>query len=143
MQGAEISSFQILDMNRHTVNVLRLGQNYQFEVSGRFTSDSDNIYFGIHIRTISGVIVTGQRYPEEGKFIKRVHNGENFRVTYGFKMILLPGAYFIGGGVWSNYEPNCLHRIMDALMFRVAPDPKSKSFGYVDASSNEPFLEII
>ncbi len=143
MQGAEISSFQILDMNRHTVNVLRLGQNYQFEVSGRFTSDSDNIYFGIHIRTVSGVIVTGQRYPEEGKFIKRVHNGENFRITYGFKMILLPGAYFIGGGVWSNYEPNCLHRIMDALMFRVAPDPKSKSFGYVDASSNEPFLEII
>ena len=143
MQGAEISSFQILDMDRHIVNVLRLGQNYQFEVLGRFTSDSNDIYFGIHIRTISGVIVTGQRYPEEGEFIKRVHGGENFRVTCGFKMVLLPGTYFIGGGIWSNYEPSCLHRVMDALMFRVAPDPKLKSFGYVDASSKEPFLEII
>ena len=143
IQGAEISSFRIFDNDRQLVNILQLGQNYQFEVSGRFTADSDDIYFGIHIRTISGVIVTGQRYPEEGEFIKRVHYGENFRIRYEFKMVLLPGTYFIGGGVWSNYEPSCLHRVMDAVMFRVAPDPKLKSFGYVDASSKEPFLEII
>jgi lipopolysaccharide transport system ATP-binding protein len=57
-------------------------------------------------------------------------------------MVLLPGVYFVGCGVWSANEPNCLHRILDALMFRIMPDQKSKSSGYVDASSMEPLLEI-
>jgi homopolymeric O-antigen transport system ATP-binding protein len=142
IQGAEILSFQIFDSHRQLVNILKLGQNYQFEVSGRFTVDSNSVYFGFHIRALSGVIVTGQRYPEEGRFIKEVHAGENFRIIYGLKMILLPGAYFIGTGVWSIYEPSCLHRVMDALMFRVSPDQKLKSSGYVDLSSTEPVLEI-
>jgi lipopolysaccharide transport system ATP-binding protein len=142
VQGAEIHSFQILDSHKQLVNVLKLGQNYKFEVSGQFTADCDSVFFGIHIRSISGLTVTGQRYPEEGKFIRQVHAGENFRIKYGFKMILTPGVYFVGGGVWTNNEPSCLHRIMDAIMFRVAPEQKLKSLGFVDASFTEPDLEI-
>jgi lipopolysaccharide transport system ATP-binding protein len=142
-QGAEIHSFRILDSDGRTVNILKQDQNYQFEVSGQFLSDSDGIYFGIHIRTVSGIMITGQRHPEAGKFIGQVRAGEGFRIKYEFKMNLLPGAYFVGGGIWSNHEPNCLHRVMDALMFRVSPDEKLKSFGYVDLSSKEPVLEIL
>jgi lipopolysaccharide transport system ATP-binding protein len=142
IQGAEIRSFQILDGDRHLVNLLKLGQTYQFEVSGQFVADSNSVYFGCHIRALSGVVITGQRYPEEGKFIKQVHAGENFRITYGLKMILLPGVYFISTGVWSIYEPSCLHRVMDAVMFRVSQDQKLNSSGYVDLSSTEPALEI-
>jgi len=142
VQGAEIRSFQIFEENSHVVNVLRPGENYQFEVSGRFVANRENVYFGFHIRALSGVIVTGQRYPEEGNFIKQVHAGENFRITYGLNMILVPGVYFIGTGVWSIYEPTCLHRVMDAVMFRVSQDQKLKSYGYVDLSSKGPALEI-
>lgn len=141
-QGAEIHSFRILDSKGRTVNILKPDQNYQFEVSGQFLSDNAGIYFGIHIRTVSGVIITGQRYPGSGSFIGQVRAGESFRIKYGFQMSLVPGAYFVGGGIWSNHEPACLHRVMDALMFRVSPDEKMKSFGYVDLSSNEPVLEI-
>ncbi|MCL6478645.1 MAG: ABC transporter ATP-binding protein [Peptococcaceae bacterium] len=143
VQGAEIHSFRILDMEGRTVNLLRPGQDYQFVVTGHFLSDRDGIYFGIHIRSVSGVEITGQRFPEEGKYIERIRTGERFRITYRFKMVLLPGVYFVGGGIWSCYEPNCLHRIIDSLMFRVVPDQKSMSFGYIDASSSEPILEII
>jgi lipopolysaccharide transport system ATP-binding protein len=142
MQGAEILSFKIFDREGSPANVLTLGETYQFEVSGRFSADRESVYFGIHIRTVSGVIITGQRYPEVGNIVSRVRAGEGFRIKYEFNMNLLPGAYFVGGGVWSNHEPTCLHRIMDALMFRVSPKQKAISFGYVDASSREPLLEI-
>jgi lipopolysaccharide transport system ATP-binding protein len=143
VQGAEIRSIRILDAEKRIVNVLSPGKEYQFEVSGRFLSDIEKVYFGIHIRSISGIAVTGQRYPEEGKFVERVRSGKNFCITYGFKMILVPGVYFVGCGAWSANEPNCLHRVLDALMFRIVPDRKSRSSGYVDASSTEPLLEII
>lgn len=142
-QGARIDSFRILDAERRAVNVLLPGQNYTFEVAGEFLIDRWNIYFGIHIRSISGTIITGQRYPEVGKFIDQVRAGEKFNLAFEFNMILLPGVYFIGGGVWSSEEPNCLHRILDAAMFRIASLQKKESFGYVNASSAPARLEII
>lgn len=144
MQGAEIRSFRVLDMDGRVINVLDPGQQCQIEVCGRFLSDNDRIYFGLHIRSISGTVITGQRYPENGKFLERVvHAGENFCITYGFKVILVPGVYFVGGGVWSYNEPTCLHRILDALMFRITPSKGSNVLGAVDTSSMEPSLVFI
>lgn len=140
-QGAEILSFHMQDMDGRRVNVLNMGQECQLSVCGRFLSNNDRVYFGIHIRSISGTIITGQRYPENGKFLDRiVYAGENFCITYGFKMTLVPGVYFVGAGVWSVNEPNCLHRIMDALMFRIMPNRESNASGFVDISSTEPSL---
>lgn len=142
IQGAEILSFEILDADERPVNVLLPGQDYRFEISGKFLADRDKIYFGIHIRSISGTVITGQVYPETGKHIERVQTGQSFHITYGFKASLLPGVYFVGGGIWSYYEPSCLHRVVDALMFRIMPDQKLNSFGYVDISSRKPRLVI-
>jgi lipopolysaccharide transport system ATP-binding protein len=142
IQGAEILSLRILDLDGHAVNILSFGQDYRFEVAGRFLADRGRIFLGIHIRTISGVELTGQRYPEEGKYIEKVRVGEYFRITYGFKMILSPGTYFSGGGVWSSEEPNCLHRIVDAVMFRVVSANKTGSLGYVDAATMAPSVEF-
>ncbi len=141
-QGAEIHQFQILDMSGRAVNLLTLGQEYQFEYSGQFLSNVNRVYFGIHIRAVSGITITGQRYPEDGKFIEEVRAGEHFRIAYGFRMVLLPSIYFVGGGIWSTDEPNCLHRILDATMFRVLPSQKSTGLGYVDLSSREPSLVV-
>lgn len=143
IRGAEIDAFRILDMDGHVVNVLWTGREYRFEVSGRFLSDSDRIFFGIHIRSITGTVITGQRHPEAGNFVERVRAGQRFRINYGFKMVLLPGIYFVGGGIWSAGEPNCLHRIMDALMFRVLPDGTLNALGFVDTSSTEPSFEVM
>jgi lipopolysaccharide transport system ATP-binding protein len=66
VQGAEIQAIEILDTEGRAVNVLRLGGEYQFVVTGRFLADIQRVYFGIHIRSISGAVITGQRYPEIG-----------------------------------------------------------------------------
>ena len=60
---------------------------------------------------------------------------------FTFKMDLLPGVYFVGGGIWTSQEPNCAHRILDASMFRVVPLKSANSFGYVDMLLREPNFE--
>ena len=142
VQGAEIQKIQILDVEGRAVNVLQLGREYQFVSSGRFLADVEGVYFGIHMRSISGMEITDQRYPEEGKSLDGIKAGANFKMIFGFKMLALPGVYFVGGGVWSSVESTCCHRILDALMFRVSPDQKNNSFVYTDASSKEPYLEL-
>jgi len=88
------------------------------------------------------LILTGQRYPEEGKFIEKVHAGDYFSITYDFTMNLSPDTYFCGGGIWAVEEPQCLHRILDAIMFRILPQPKVTFLGYVDISSMDPILNV-
>lgn len=142
LQGAEISSIKIMDSDGRNVNVLSMGREYRFVMSGHMLADSRQVHFGLHIRAISGVVITGQRYPEEGRHIEIIKNNEKFKIEFNVKMSLLPGTYFSGGGVWSTQDPNCLHRIMDAMMFRVIPDIESHSFGYVDLASHEPTIKL-
>lgn len=141
-QGAEIHSFRILDHDGQVVNILHPGKDYSVEVSGHLLADVKNVFFSFHIRSISGTVITGQRYPEEGKVIEHAKSGANFQATFGLKMALLPGVYFVGGGVWSNQEPTCLHRILDALMFRVLSTGPKRSFGLCELESSLPSLEF-
>lgn len=141
-QGAEIKSISILDAEGRVVNVLQAGKAYQINVAGHFTEDFAATYWGIHIRNVSGAVITGQRFPEDGTYFERVSAGNTFSVKFSFQMNLLPGVYFVGGGVWSNQDPSCIHRIMDAIMFRIVPGDKLNSFGYVDLMSSKPQSEI-
>lgn len=141
-QGAEISSIQIFNTQGHVVNVLQPRGSYQFVVSGRFFSNFAGVFFGIHIRSISGAVITGQRYPEEGKYVDYAGAGKSFKISFGFRMDVLPGVYFVGGGIWSSQEPTCAHRILDAIMFRVVPLSRPISFGCVDMSTNVPNVAL-
>lgn len=142
IQGAEIESIHIVNTKGQVVNVLQPGGCYRIVVSGRFFTDFEGVFFGIHIKSISGVEITGQRFPEEGNYLEHFTLGQTFKISFAFRMDLLPGVYFAGGGIWSSQEPSCAHRILDALMFRIAPNEKLKSFGYVDLLAAEPTLEV-
>ena len=142
VQGAKIESIQILDHNGRRVNVLCSGGTYQFVVTGRFLSEFAGVFFGIHIKSISGVEITGQRYPEEGKFTEKIAAGRSFRNSFGFRMDVLPGVYFVGSGIWSSQEPSCAHRVLDAIMFRVVQSRPLVSFGYADMSTSVPSVEL-
>lgn len=142
IQGAVIDSIQIANHHGETVNVLQSGKDYHFVVSGRFLDNFSGIFFGLHLKSVSGVVITGQRLPEEGRYIENITAGQTFKIKFSFRMNLLPGVYFAGGGIWSSKEPACAHRVIDALMFRVSPVRSIKSFGYADLMSVEPVLEF-
>lgn len=142
-QGAIIDLIKISNNFGQVVNVLRSGETYNFLVTGRFLSSLSGVYFGIHIKSVSGVVITGQRFPEEGCYVENVVEEKPFEVSFVFRMDLLPGAYFVGGGVWSSEEPICAHRIIDAIMFRVDQTPKSTAFGYVTLQAAPATFNIL
>lgn len=142
IQGAKIDSINIVNTLGHIVNVLQPGRCYQFVVSGRFLTDFSRVFFGIHMKSVSGVVITGQRFPEEGSYLEHVATEQTFKISFEFHMDLLPGVYFVGGGIWSSQEPCCAHRIIDAIMFRVIPVKPPISFGYVDLMSVGPILKF-
>ena len=141
-QGAEIQSIAFRSEDGRVVNVLQSGQTYYLEMQGVFTRDFAGVFFGSHIRNIQGAEITGQRYPEEGSYVPDARAGTQFKVRFAFNMNLIQGAYFAGGGVWSAEEPACAHRIVDAVMFRITPTERKKSFGYVDLAASEPTLDL-
>ncbi|HHQ4709995.1 TPA: Wzt carbohydrate-binding domain-containing protein, partial [Aeromonas veronii] len=141
-QGAIINEIKIINNNNEVVNILQSSNTYDFIVSGHFLKDFSGIYFGIHIKSVSGIEITGQRFPQEGLYLENVRAGQNFEMKFTFRMDLLPGVYFSGGGIWSSTEPHCAHRIVDAIMFRVNPGEAIHSFGYVDLREAEPAVKI-
>lgn len=141
-QGAIINEIKIINNNNEVVNILQSSNTYDFIVSGHFLKDFSGIYFGIHIKSVSGIEITGQRFPQEGLYLENVRAGQNFEMKFTFRMDLLPGVYFSGGGIWSSTEPHCAHRIVDAIMFRVNTGEAIHSFGYVDLREAEPAVKI-
>ncbi|MDH1256817.1 MULTISPECIES: ABC transporter ATP-binding protein [Pseudomonas] len=142
-QGARIDAFEVFDKEGRRCNVLKAGTEYDVIMRGKLTQAISRVFFAMHIRTVSGVVITGQRFPEEGKYFDCGGAEREFRVTFSCKMVMLPGVYFVGGGVWSESEPTLCHRILDASMFRVVSDQGARSFGYMDVSVNEPALELL
>lgn len=142
VDGARIDSISIRDKNGRPVNLLEFGRDYQIVVAGAILSNLSQAHFGVHIRTVSGIVVTGQRHPEIGAFLDALRAGRSFEILYGFRMTLDPGAYFVGAGVWADAGSKCTHRVLDAVMFRVLRPTSISSFGYSDISNCEPRLSL-
>lgn len=142
-QGARIDSFEIFDKLGRRCNVLQAGGDYDIVMTGELTASVSRVFFATHVRTVSGVVITGQRFPDEGHYFECDGTDRAFKVTFSFKMVMMPGVYFVGGGVWSESEPALCHRILDALMFRLVSDQGTRSFGYMDVSNNEPAIELL
>jgi len=143
VQGARINSIKIYNLEGKQVNNLLSGREYIFEIRGVFLGDRELVYIGFHIRAANGTELTGRVFPRWGKYLERVNSGQSFRLAHRIKVSLAPGVYFSGGGIWSANEPVCLHKVVDATMFRVMPKLKNDSFGHVDLSVGEPEFEIM
>ncbi len=136
--GASISNLQMTDVEGRRVNVLGRTQRFHLSYEVDFAKGASGVHFGVHIRTMTGLVVTGQRFPESGRTLQLVEAGKRVRLVFQFDTKLLPGVYFVGGGVWNEDEPQCLHRVIDGLMFRVVEEQGNSSFGLFDGISLRP-----
>ena len=73
--------------------------------------------------------------------------GTVFEVSLPFVANLLPGTYFVNVGVRGNVEgvPEYLHRLMDAIAFRILEEADSGLRGIIDLSlaGKPPSFEIV
>jgi lipopolysaccharide transport system ATP-binding protein len=135
--GARIESPMVLTLSGDQVNSLVRGNSYRYVYTVKFTESVSNVRFGMLIKTTSGVELggaTSDRSLTNGIVI--VKRGDFIRVEYQFKCLLNAGVYFLNSGVSGDIQGEIrhLHRIIDAVCFRVLDDASGYLTGIVDFS---------
>ncbi len=133
-KGACVEAVEVLDTSQRICSEVRHGEGFTVRFHYSFQQDSETIQFGCNIATPSGIRITGQVYPsnEDVKPLQAT-NGSEIAVDFHFQGGLMPGLYFISGGIWSKAQPErYLHRIVDAATVRVSPTHRLSSFGLCD-----------
>lgn len=144
--GAQITNIRLLDEAGTPVNVLVRGANYRFCYRVLTVQDEQHLEFGCLIKNTRGVELGGMVLGKRNE-LKAVAEATTIEVSFPFAANLLPGTYFFNAGVRAdlNGAPEYLHRLMDALMFRVQDEADHALSGIVDFSRVEqrPTFELL
>ncbi len=118
--GATICEPRILAPDGQRVNILLPGHVYTFTYDVLFDQPAHDVRFGMLIKLITGVELGGQSTHSAREAIPSVASG-TVRVTFLFETRLTQGTYFLNAGVLGRQfgEERYLHRVLDAVMFRV------------------------
>ncbi|RWO64621.1 MAG: ABC transporter ATP-binding protein [Mesorhizobium sp.] len=133
-RGARIRDVRILTVSGEQVNVLRLGRRYFIEYWTDFSMDATRVGFGIGITTTTGFHVAGAKC--RASRVELAQAGSSLRSRFEFTCLLLPGHYFVTCQVRGLPEVDevPLHRIIDAIAFRVTEEDETLAAGLVDLS---------
>ena len=140
--SAKIINIEIYDNNDKKVNVINAKERCKIIVNVEFLEDCRDIYFGMNIQNISGVVITGQKFPSKHDTLYSFTKGNKVMITFFIGMRLLPGVYYIGSGVWSLNDANCLHRVIDMVMFKIMESSSPISEGYCDLMAQRPDVSL-
>lgn len=138
--GCTISDVHFRTLDGRRVNVLVPERSYQYRYSVTFSRTARQVGFGMMIKTVNGIELAGTRTHFHGEGIYEIPEGTELFVTFEFKNFLLPGTYFTNAGVDGvvDEEHRFLHRILDAVMFRVDTVERLPVSGYVDLWDDGP-----
>ncbi|CDX55641.1 ABC transporter related protein [Mesorhizobium plurifarium] len=131
--GGRISDVRIVNTHGAVVNVLTQGCVYAVQYTFTATTDVDDLAFGTLFKSPYGVELCGgntDRIPSLR--LKSLRAGESVQVNFEFKCLLRAGVYFINVGAMgnANFERQYLHRILDAMIFKVMPAPDEVDYGF-------------
>lgn len=135
--GAKISNVRLCTIGGERVNVLRPGDEYFYRYEVAFQSPASAVRFGMMVKTVGGLELGGGVSAQAGNGIVRVELASRAEVFFRFRCLLASGVYFMNAGVVAaddSGEERYLHRLVDAIPFRVMLDPDRLATGMVDFS---------
>jgi lipopolysaccharide transport system ATP-binding protein len=140
----EISKIHIKTLDGEIVNILVLNEEYIYSCKIKFNIDTQNVSFGMRIKSDKGLHISGAATHRINVFIDKVLNGEEYEVSCWFKCLLLPGTYFTNIGVARilNDKTVFLNRIVDASVFKVQPVPNNLYAGLVNLDQKMTITKI-
>jgi lipopolysaccharide transport system ATP-binding protein len=89
------------------------------------------------LKTTMGHAVGGGMYPDIMQGGPLMVAGQVARISLEFSCNLNPGTYFVNCAL-SEHQSN-IHRVVDAVAFKVLPTDRSFSFGIVDFNFGAKF----
>jgi lipopolysaccharide transport system ATP-binding protein len=136
-KDVEIESISIETPNGVPLNQIPFRASFQlrFRYAAAPSLQAQSLRCGCHIASTQGLRVTGQAFPLPGdSFV--ADPGLSWELVFSFGPGLLPGVYFVGGGVWPADHPgHFLHRVVDYTAFRILASPESTPAGLCDLSA--------
>lgn len=131
-QGANIRSPRLVDSTGQQVNVIEAGGRYAFEYEIDFEVDARNVQYGMLIKTVEGLALAGAASSSQA--LPTVSAGDMVHVHIEFEARFTSGTYFANVGVLgtTGRGGGYLHRILDAITFRILPNESSSATGLVD-----------
>jgi len=140
--GVSIKKPSIETLSGEPVNHLVWGEDYIYAYKVFFEEDASDVQFGMLIKTVSGLELGGGVFPSVLGGVQQIKRGSEISVRFKFRCALNPGAYFLNTGVRGNVngQMGYLHRIIDAVMFKVQPCKGRISTGIVNFDI-EPFIQ--
>jgi len=142
-RGARIEEVSLRDAQGRLVNLLARGNLYEISYRVCFEETCHRVRFGTTLSSFTGVDLCSIMSHPPGEAVEHIAAGTIAEVRLRFRAHLLPFAYFIRVGCTGIVGDTeiFLHRIIDALMFRVLPERSLAVTGWVDLSE-EPACEL-
>lgn len=143
-RGCTIEDPHLADLDGRRANLLACGQTYQYRYRVTFAQDCRQVRFGMLLKLLNGSELFGLASHPPGEGLTVVAAGRRVQVSFRFRAALLPGAYFLNAGVVGvdDEAETYLHRIIDAVMFRVVGSPRHCLTSHVDLSV-PPFFACV
>lgn len=141
--GAVIENPKIQTLDGSRVNNLVHRRTYRYTYTVNFSVAASQVRFGMVIRTVSGFSLGGAVSSTSAKMIPYVAAGSTITVNFDFQCNLNSGIYFLNAGVFGtgDGEETVLHRLVDAVAFRVAPPENNIATEVIDFHC-EPSVKI-
>lgn len=141
--GAYIEAPMIRTLSGRQVNNLIRRKTYKYTFDVRFVSAATQVRFGMVIKTTSGFSLGGSLTASASEVIPYVAAGTTVSVGFNFECALNPGTYFLNAGAFgiAGQEETVLHRLVDAVVFRVAPVENNLATELIDFHCT-PGIEI-
>ncbi|KGM52942.1 ABC transporter ATP-binding protein [Lysobacter concretionis Ko07 = DSM 16239] len=132
--GATISGPEIRTMDGRTVNGLVRGRTYRYRYRVDFDRTFTGVRFGMLIKTVTGTHLGGslsQANVHEGLIVS---SGTSAVAEFSFICHLNPGVFFMNAGVFGCLDQGeiLIHRLSDAVAFRVLPISRNQAQEAVD-----------
>lgn len=121
-RGACIIDPHLVNESGARVNILAPGRPYRYRYRVEFSGEARHVHFGMMIKSLMGVELFGMASHAQGTGIEWVACGAVYHVEFRFQSQLLPGTYFMNAGIVGctpTVEDSFLHRVLDAVMFKV------------------------
>lgn len=133
-RGARIIHTELLAESGQPVNGLIRGRRYRFCFNVECNAALFKVRFGCLIKSLSGLPICGTLSHSNLQDGMTLSEGMVASVEFVFDCLLNPGIYFINAGAFGIRKEGeeLLHRIVDAVAFRVLPIKENRSTELVD-----------